>query len=614
MGNVTSTEVSTPDAGTAHAKNTLPSALVVVGPSGVGKGTLINMLKDSSDKFGFSCSHTTRKPREGEQVSVFYPLIYEHTVFYSPFSFQRPFLTSVHLSLVPSFHTFSSLPLPLPPQDGIHYHFTDKETFEAEIAQGKFLEYAYVHNNIYGTSIAAVEAVAASGKCCILDIDVQGARQVRASGLPAIFVFIAPPSLDELEQRLRGRGTETEEQITTRLRNAKQEMTSLDEPGLYDYTLVNNDLTLCYRELQVIAARAVAGEVGNPSLASASAGIGGIGATDLGPTTSGSNASLKEPPSATVSLRGWLGDTGSPIALEAALAAVAASGSGNNSSSSSNTALGSALLSAGLSRWRGRVALVTGAGGAVGWGLSLALASSGLRVVAISRRKPQLEGLQEAVAASGVPLSDFLPVVCDLTKEAEVTALPRIVGRRWPGAGIDILINAVGTSSSSGSIASNVSLVEGTSAAWVEAVSACVLGTALVCREVVGDMKKRGEWGHIVHITCSSSSTTTASGMVGMQRVAVEASKTLTNELRKEAGVVSGGAMRVSCVATGTIHSSGSGGGGGGSFHEEENTHEEEKRKGEGEVGVSDVVAAVAFCLSAPPHVDVSDIVVHGTR
>lgn len=98
--------------------------------------------------------------------------------------------------------------------------------FEQDIAAGKFLEHATVHTNLYGTSVRAVQDVAAAGKCCILDIDVQGARQVRKQSkqIRAIFVFIQPPNLEELEKRLRGRGTETEEQIQTRLTTTKGEM------------------------------------------------------------------------------------------------------------------------------------------------------------------------------------------------------------------------------------------------------------------------------------------------------------------------------------------------------------------------------------------------------
>jgi guanylate kinase len=122
--------------------------------------------------------------------------------------------------LTPSSHSPPSPCL----QDGVHYHFTTREAFEAAIEAGEFLEHAHVHGNIYGTSTAAVAAVADAGKTCILDIDVQGARAVRRAGVPAVFVFVAPPSLDELESRLRGRGTETEAQIKTRLKNAKDEL------------------------------------------------------------------------------------------------------------------------------------------------------------------------------------------------------------------------------------------------------------------------------------------------------------------------------------------------------------------------------------------------------
>jgi guanylate kinase len=110
------------------------------------------------------------------------------------------------------------------PQNGVHYHFTTRETFTAEIAEGKFLEHADVHGNMYGTSVAAVQAVLATGRVCVLDIDVQGARQVRKSALKAIFVFVAPPSLYELERRLRSRGTESEEQVQKRLGNAREEL------------------------------------------------------------------------------------------------------------------------------------------------------------------------------------------------------------------------------------------------------------------------------------------------------------------------------------------------------------------------------------------------------
>ncbi|KAL8208543.1 hypothetical protein R6Q57_007955 [Mikania cordata] len=178
--------------------------LVISGPSGVGKGTLINMLmKEFPSMFGFSVSHTTRAPREKEQ-------------------------------------------------NGVHYHFIKRDVMEEDIRSGKFLEFAAVHGNLYGTSIESVDVVSDAGKRCILDIDVQGARSVRASSLEAIFIFVCPPSFEELEKRLRARGTETEEQIQKRLRNAKAELEQGNSPGLFDHILVNNDLEACYKRLKDI--------------------------------------------------------------------------------------------------------------------------------------------------------------------------------------------------------------------------------------------------------------------------------------------------------------------------------------------------------------------------
>ncbi|KAJ8534255.1 hypothetical protein K7X08_007579 [Anisodus acutangulus] len=132
--------------------------IVISGPSGVGKGTLISkLMKEFPSMFGFSVSHTTRAPRENEQ-------------------------------------------------NGIHYHFTDRTVMEREIKDGKFLEFASDHGNLYGTSVEAVKVVADAGKRCILDNDVQGARSVRDSTLDAIFIFVSPP-FEELEKRLRARAT-----------------------------------------------------------------------------------------------------------------------------------------------------------------------------------------------------------------------------------------------------------------------------------------------------------------------------------------------------------------------------------------------------------------------
>lgn len=183
-------------------KGNAEKPVVISGPSGVGKGTLISMLmKEFPSMFGFSVSHTTRAPRNMEM-------------------------------------------------DSIHYHFTERSVMEKDIKDGKFLEFASVHGNLYGTSVEAVEVVADAGKRCILDIDVQGARSVRASSLEAIFIFVSPPSMEELEKRLRARGTETEEQILKRLRNAQAEMEQGKSPGIFDHFLYNDNLEECYENLK----------------------------------------------------------------------------------------------------------------------------------------------------------------------------------------------------------------------------------------------------------------------------------------------------------------------------------------------------------------------------
>ncbi|XP_058073651.1 guanylate kinase 1-like isoform X2 [Magnolia sinica] len=181
-----------------------PKPIIISGPSGVGKGTLISKLMDEfPSAFGFSVSHTTRAPREKEK-------------------------------------------------NGVHYHFTDRSVMESDIRDGKFLEFAHVHGNLYGTSIEAVETVTDSGKRCILDIDVQGARSVKASSLEVVSIFICPPSFEELEKRLRARGTETEEQVQKRLRNARAELEQGNTSGLFDHILVNDDLETSYTNLKKI--------------------------------------------------------------------------------------------------------------------------------------------------------------------------------------------------------------------------------------------------------------------------------------------------------------------------------------------------------------------------
>ena len=162
---------------------------IISAPSGTGKTTILKKIIAAMPNVVFSVSHTTRSPRTGEQ-------------------------------------------------DGVDYFFTDKNVFRAMQQQNRFLEWAEVHGNLYGTSISAVQAATEQGLDIILDIDVQGALQVKEKwGEKGIFIFISPPSLEELARRLAGRSTETEAMIAKRLTNAKVEIKSI---GNYDYVIVND--------------------------------------------------------------------------------------------------------------------------------------------------------------------------------------------------------------------------------------------------------------------------------------------------------------------------------------------------------------------------------------
>lgn len=179
-----------------------PRPLVLCGPSGSGKSTLIKKLfEEFPEKFGFSVSHTTRAPRPGEE-------------------------------------------------NGKHYHFTTKEKMQKQIEQGEFLETATYSGNLYGTSKRAVEQVQEDGKVCILDIEMQGVKQVKQSSLDPFYVFIKPPSIEVLEERLKGRNTETDESLRRRLSIARTEMEYGEKPGNFDVVIENDDISKAYDKLK----------------------------------------------------------------------------------------------------------------------------------------------------------------------------------------------------------------------------------------------------------------------------------------------------------------------------------------------------------------------------
>ncbi len=177
-----------------------PMLIIITGPSGTGKGTVIKRLKEDDDSLWFSVSMATRGPRDGEI-------------------------------------------------DGVHYHFVSRESFEDMVAKDGFLEYAKVHDNYYGTPLKPIEDCLSAGKNAVLDIDVQGGLNIIGQGVECVSIFILPPSMKVLRQRLEERKTETPEQVETRLHNAVWEIT---QRGKYQYQVVNDDLETCVKQVQAI--------------------------------------------------------------------------------------------------------------------------------------------------------------------------------------------------------------------------------------------------------------------------------------------------------------------------------------------------------------------------
>lgn len=176
------------------------SLVVLAGPSGSGKTSLAELALERLERLDFSVSWTSRPPRRGER-------------------------------------------------DGRDYRFVSRERFLRAVDEGRFLEYATVHGNLYGTSMEALEASLAEGRDVLLDIDVQGAGQVRQrlageTAWETVSVFVVPPDREELERRLRHRRTDDEETIRTRLENSLAE---ISRAGEFDHILINDDLEDCYR-------------------------------------------------------------------------------------------------------------------------------------------------------------------------------------------------------------------------------------------------------------------------------------------------------------------------------------------------------------------------------
>jgi guanylate kinase len=170
---------------------------VITGPSGVGKSTIIRRLRNEVPGLGYSVSHTSRKPRKKET-------------------------------------------------DGVNYHFVDRETFEKMIGEEAFVEWAEVYHDLYGTSFSSLQSQTDQGLDVVMDLDSQGAKNIKKSFADSILIYILPPSLEELEKRLRGRASDDEAEIKERLEKARREIENCVE---YDYIIFNENLDKTLEEV-----------------------------------------------------------------------------------------------------------------------------------------------------------------------------------------------------------------------------------------------------------------------------------------------------------------------------------------------------------------------------
>lgn len=176
--------------------------VVISGPSGVGKSTLLKMLlTEYPGTFAFTVSHTTRKPRPNEI-------------------------------------------------NGIHYYFCDFDSMTRDIQEGKFIEYVTFSGNLYGLSKSVVKDIIQKKRICLIDIDEQGVKSIKQTDLDPLYVFISPPSLSVLHHRLKNRGTENCASIKKRMATAVPALKYSQQNGAYDKIIINDDLYVAYKELK----------------------------------------------------------------------------------------------------------------------------------------------------------------------------------------------------------------------------------------------------------------------------------------------------------------------------------------------------------------------------